>query len=234
MVVRNSSVREDWNSWLPENKSGVFDSCVSQFNILYAMFSVALNDALELRRTGRAVQSCRAIGMIPALCSRLASSLETLLISLSEHARHFGTIPNIVPLSASNFRGARERATARMSDLLSDVLFTRRSRFLHKIETLGHMAISIRMHFDEVATDIGSGASLEPSADWRAVDDAHYDLNTCLRETIVLLKSFLVILPDEQLGAFQKSVGSLLDNHAEESVPVGVANRRRLIAIERQ
>ena len=38
------------------------------------------------------------------------------------------------------------------------------------------------------------------------MDAAHYDLNTCLRETIVLLKSFLRALPEDQVGGFQKSV----------------------------
>jgi hypothetical protein len=150
------------------------------------MFSVSLDEALELRRTGKSGQSCRAIFVIPALCARLARNVEGLLRTLGEHAKHFGIIPNTAPLDASNFRGSREQRTARMNDLLSHVLLTQRSQFLHKIDTLEEMVLCIRKHFCEIASDLGSGVSEEPSSDWRALDDAHFDLNTCLREAIVL------------------------------------------------
>jgi len=41
---------------------------------------------------------------------------------------------------------------------------------------------------------------------WEEVDSDHYDLNTCLRESIVMFKSFLVAMPEGQLGAFQDTV----------------------------
>jgi hypothetical protein len=214
---KHSSVQEDWSTWLPPAKAATFDSCVRQLEISYGMFSVSLNEALELRRIGKAGQSCRAIFVTPALCARLALPLERLLHTLGQHAKHFGVVPNITPLDAANFRGPQEQHTARMSDVLSYVLLTQRSQFLHKIDTLEEMVFSIRRHFHEVASDLGSGVSAVPSTDWRAVDDAHYDLNTCLREAIVLLKSFLVVLPDEQLAVFQKSVNTrLLANYDAE------------------
>ncbi|MCU1243290.1 MAG: hypothetical protein JWO71_4016 [Candidatus Acidoferrum typicum] len=227
---RFSSVQEDWSAWLPPAKAEVFDSCVHQLELFYGMFSVSLNEALELRRTGKSGHSCRVIFVIPGLCARLAVPLERVLHTLGEHAKHFGIVPNIAPLDASNFRGAREQHTARMSDLLSHVLLTQRSQFLHKIETLEEMVLSIRKEFYEVASDLGSGVSEAPSEDWRTVDDAHFDLNTCLREAIVVLKSFLVVLPSDQLGVFQKSIAAqLFAPHDAEP-----AGRRRMVLIERE
>jgi hypothetical protein len=133
-------------------------------------------------------------------------------------------------LAPANFRGAREQHTARMSDLLSRVLLTQRSQFMHKIETLEEMVVSIGKNFCEVAADLGSGVSSDPSADWRTIDDAHFDLNTCLRETIILLKSFLVVLPNEQLSLLQKSINRhLLATQDEMSAP-----SRRMVVIERE
>ncbi|HXN53941.1 MAG TPA: hypothetical protein VN943_18570 [Candidatus Acidoferrum sp.] len=225
---KHSSVQEDWSTWLPAAKAEAFDSCVRQLEIFYGMFSVSLNEALELRRIGKSGQSCRGIFVIGALCARLARPVEGLLHTLGEHAKHFGIIPNTAPLDASNFRGSREQRTARMSDVLSHVLLTQRSQFLHKIDTLEEMVLSIRKHFCEIASDLGSGASEAPSSDWRALDDAHFDLNTCLRETIVLLKSFIVVLPEDQLSVFQKSV------NAQMLAPrdVDAARRRRMVLIE--
>jgi hypothetical protein len=225
---RNSSVQEDWSSWLPQAKAEAFDSCVRPLEISYGMFSVSLNEALELRRTGKVAQSCRAVFVIPALCSRLARPVERLLRTLGEHAKHFGITPNSAPLDASNFRGSREQRTARMSDLLSHVLLTQRSQFLHKVDTLEEMVLSIRRDFCEVASDLGSGVSVAPSLDWHTLDDAHFDLNTCLREAIVVLKSFILVLPDQQVGAFQKSISSqVLAPHDTEP-----ARRRRMVLIE--
>jgi hypothetical protein len=225
---RNSSVQEDWSSWLPPAKAEAFDSCVRQLEIFYGMFSVSLNEALELRRTGKSGESCQAVFVIPALCVRLARPVESLLHTLGMHAKHFGVIPNTAPLDAANFRAPREQRTARVNDLLSHVLLTQRSRFLHKIDSLDEMVLSIRKRFCEVASDLGSGASDEPSADWRALDDAHFDLNTCLREAIVLLKSFIVVLPDDQVGAFQKSINAqMLAPHDAEPTRHG-----RMVLIE--
>lgn len=227
---RFSSVQEDWSAWLPPAKAEAFESCVHQLELFYGMFSVSLNEALELRRTGKSWHSHRAVLVTPALCARLAVPLERMLRTLREHAKHFGIVPNTAPLDASNFRGAREQHAARMSDLLSHVLLTQRSQFLHKIETLEDMVISIRKDFHEVATDLGCGASEAPSADWRTIDDAHFDLNTCLREAIVVLKSFLVVLPNDQLSLFQKSITTQL-LAAHDPVPAG---RRRMVLIERE
>jgi hypothetical protein len=227
---RFTSVQEDWSAWLPPAKAEVFESSVHQLELLYRMFSVSLNEALELRRTGKSAHSCRAITVIPALCCRLAVPLELMLRTLGEHAKHFGIVPNTAPLDASNFRGAREQHTARMSDLFSHVLLTQRSQFLHKIETLEEMVLSIRKEFHEVASDLGSGASEAPAEDWRTIDDAHFDLNTCLREATVVLKSFLVVLPNDQLSVFQKSITAQLLASQEPAS----AGRGRMVLIERQ
>jgi len=227
---RNSSVQEDWSRWLPPAKAEAFDSCARQLETFYRMFSVSLNEALELRRTGNLGQSCRAVFVIPALCARFARPVEGVLHTVGDHAKHFGIIPNTAPLDFGNFRGAREQRIARINDLLSHLLLTQRSQFLHKIDTLEEMVLGIRKDFCEIACDLGSGASAEPSADWRALDDAHFDLNTCLREAIVLLKSFIVVLPDDQVGAFQKSVNAHI--HAPyHAVPT---RRRRMALIERE
>jgi hypothetical protein len=227
---RNSSVQEYWSRWLPPAKAEAFDSCTRQLEISYRMFSIALNEALELRRTGNSGQSCRAVFVIPPLCARLARPVEGVLHTLGDHAKHFGIIPNTAPLDASNFRGTREQRTARINDLLSHLLLTQRSQFLHKIDTLEEMVLSIRKDFSEIACDLGSGASAEPSADWRALDDAHFDLNTCLREAIVLLKSFMVVLPDDQVGEFQKSVAA----HIHAPCDTQPTRRRRMVLIEGQ
>jgi hypothetical protein len=229
------SVQDDWRAWLPEDKAQVFFAYVEHLESVYTMFSVALNEALELRRIGSIGKSYQAVYVTPGLCARLAVRLSALLRALADHAKHYGTVPNAAPLDPANFRGTKEQRTARMSDLLSRVLLTQRSQFLHKIGTLEEMVADLRKDFRHAAEDLGSGASSQPTADWQAVDTTHYDLNTCLREGIVLLKSFLLVLPEDQLGTFQKAVRA----HMQAPDPGTLSRprflrRRRMVSIEGQ
>jgi len=61
---------------------------------------------------------------------------------------------------------------------------------------------------------------------WDTLERAHFDLNTCLREAIILLKSFLVVLPDDQLSSFE----SALELPKQHPDPVRVTFRHRRFA----
>lgn len=229
------SVQDDWCAWLPQRKAEVFATFVQELEITYNMLSVSLNEALELRHARMLTKSYRAAGMTPALCDRLAAHLSAVLRALGEHAKHHGTIPNTISLHPSNFHGAKEQRTARMSDLLSKVLLTRRHQFLHKVNTLAEMTGDIGKDFQLAVDNLSTGASVHPDADWQVMDNAHYDINTCLREAIVLLKSFVRILPEEQVSAFQKTVRARM-RASDSSTPHGTdgdhfARARRMASV---
>ena len=205
-LSRGASVKADWRAKLSQEKNEVFGTYVRQFETSYAMFSISLDEAIELRQAGLLDKCSQVVWMASSLCDRLARPLSATLRALGEHAKHFGTIPSNSPLDSSNFQGVREQRSARMSGLLSRVLLTQRSQFLHKISTLYEMVENLDHQFRDTADELASGSSLDPRVGWKALDDAHYDLNTCLRESIVLLKSFMVAVPDDQLVDFQTSV----------------------------
>ena len=129
-----------------------------------------------------------------------------MLRALADHAKHYGTVPNAAPLNPGNFLGSKEQKTARMSELLSRVLFTQRSQFLHKIATLEEMVSDLGRDFRFAVENVTTVGSPKSAAEWQVIDAAHYDLNTCLRETIVVLKSFFVVLEDEHVNTFQRTV----------------------------
>lgn len=223
-------VQEDWSAWLPPAKSNVFEHHVGHLEVAYNIFSVTLDESLGLHRNGKIDQARQTLAVVPALCARLALPLEALLHALGEHAKHFGTIPRSAPINPSNFRGYREQTSARLSELLSRVLFTERSQFLHKIDALADMVIRIRKHVAEGAADLVSGASLGEQVDWQSLDDAHFDLNTCFREAAVLLKSFLLVLPESQIMPFQNSVANYLRESSTRSAVL--TRHRRMVPIE--
>jgi hypothetical protein len=127
------------------------------------------------------------------------------------HARHFGIIPNLAPLNPENFQSPRSLRLARFNELFSKVLLTKKSQFVNKMSTLEDLVEDLEEGFAARATELLEEESLEPERDWELLDAAHYDLNTCLRETAVLYKSFLHALPNEQLAEFQTTLESRCD-----------------------
>ena len=206
LSARGTTVKDDWRAWLPQEKDQVFRAYVRLLEISYNMLSVSLDEALAFRQGGHDTKASLAVCVTPDLCNRFAHPLVALLWSLSEHAKHHGTVPNAAPLDPANFQGARGQRAARVSGMLCRVLFSERTQFLYKLSTLGEMVDDLSRDFCAAASDIANGAPRDSVAEWQAVDAAHYDLNTCLRETIVLLKSFLMALPQDELATFQATV----------------------------
>lgn len=205
---RSTSVKDDWRARLPEEKSEVFCAYAHELESTYGMLSVALNEALEFQRKGQLAKSCQAVNVTPQLCSRLTALLASLIRVLGQHAKHYGTVPNAAPLDPENFQSARGQRSARISGLLSKVLLSQRTQFLHKLGTLEEMVEELGKEFSTGAQELAAGLATNPVLVWKIVDAAHYDLNTCLRETIIMLKSFLRALPDDQLPGFQESVNA--------------------------
>jgi hypothetical protein len=228
--VNNTSVQKDWQAWLPSQRAEIYAAYSHQLEAAYNMLSVVLNEALELRRIGKLRRSTQVISITPGLCKRLADPLRGLLRALSQHTRCYRTVANAAPLDPSNFHGVRTQRTARLSALLKCVLLSERAQFLHKINALMEMVGRVEADFRRAAEELGMGISLNPTADWRAADIAHYDLNTCYRETQILLKSFLVSIPDEQLKSFQMAADEQMRNPGSASGPVYLVQPRRMAA----
>lgn len=213
----HSSVQADWIAWLPDSKERVFQEIQGSIENGYAMFSVMLDDAFLLQREGRAEQAREAVSVSGALSGMLAYPLLSMLRALDAHARHYGTLPHCDPLNPENFRGDRCRQSARISELLSLVLLTQRSQFLHKIHTLIEMTENAEKDYTAAASGLSASSAWAPRDAWLRLEELHYDLTTCFRESVVVLKSFLCALPEEELSGFEKQVQKPSSPPAEEN-----------------
>lgn len=203
---RSQSVREDWVACLPVEKDRVFAATLDDLETSYSMLSVALNEAFFLRTRGSLGQAREGAGISADLFDRSAGRLLHLLRTLHEYGRRLGHLPNVAPLDPDNFRGPTSQRLARTNTILCRVLFSSRSRFFHKLQTLSEAAEELAQQFREIAREVAEGMSIEPRMDWAYLDTLHYDFNTCLREAIVVLKSFLLVLPDGELRSFEQSM----------------------------
>ena len=201
-VPARRNVPEDWLAALPREKSQVFEAIVREWERAYAMMSVALNDALSLRARGELVCARQQVSIAAQLFSRFAQSLMFACDAVSTRGRHVSDLPLVEPLNTDFFRGDTGQSAASWNSLLHHVLFGGRSRFFHKLRILSGTVAQLDSEFEQAAAEISEGTTVHPSAAWKTLDSAHYDLNTCLRESEIVLKAFLRSLPSEQFTAF--------------------------------
>jgi hypothetical protein len=204
-----ASVQEDWVAWLPEEKDRLFDATLNELEICYSILSVTLDDSFNLCRQGKLAPAREQARMFGELFDRLAGRLRGILRSLYEHSRQFGTFPNTAPLRPRFFRSERAQQVARANNLLSVVRFRARTRFFRKLGALEEVVAGVQREARETAREIAEGVSISWRKKWTRLEILDYDLNTSLRETTIVLKSFFCVLPIEELPAFRQRVISL-------------------------
>jgi len=197
-----SSVSQNWRSPLSPEKSVPYLHTLRLIETSYTIFSINLDEAIGLRRYGQLGKAYQALSITPALCQRLADHLQLLLRAMLSHAKHFHVVPSVNPLDPENFQHPKSRRAASFNNLCSRILLSQRSQFLHKLSTLLELIEDLASIFGEAASDLKDSSSLQPEREWALLDSAHYDINTCLRESIVLLKCFFHTLPTGQVPEF--------------------------------
>ena len=147
----------------------------------------------------------------------------------------FALFPNLSPLDPENFQQAKSRRAASFNGICSRIFLSQRSQFLHKISTLVELVENLNESFCDAAEELNDPSSLQPEREWDLLDASHYDLNTCLRESIVLLKCFLLALPEDQLLEFSSALsGAPLPSSSPLLVPKRHLAHRRMTLLKGQ
>jgi hypothetical protein len=228
------SVSQDWIKPLVGAKSRAYFECVQSLETGYTMLSVSLDEAFAFLHRGRRAMACEMLRVTPPLCSRLALPLHSLLCAMVDHAKHFGITPNTQPLDVQNFQNPKSQRAARLNELFSKVLLTKKLQFLHKMSALSDLVVDLGENFEGLVEEIRTDSSVYPEREWDLLDSVHYDLNTCLRETVVLYKCFLHALPDPQLTEFEDSLVRRRAMETEKASPDGHLAHRRMVFLKGQ
>jgi hypothetical protein len=196
------TVRQDWRAELSSEKAMVHDCVLAEVRNAHVMYSVALDEALTLRKWGRMELSLEQMSVSADLCGRFAAALEGLLFVMEQHARHFGTLPSVNPLDPEFFEGETARRSARTNSLLSKVLLRQQNRFLHKIQSLTEIVCNLAAENRLWADFLVNGAARAGAQAWDHLSSLQFDLTSSLGEAIVILKCFFVELPANEVAAF--------------------------------
>ncbi len=203
---RTRTVKEDWLASLPSEPGRLYGAALDDLEDSYVIQSVTLNQAFVLCAEKRYETARQCALTFAQIFDRLAERLQGALLAMDEHGRHFGTLPNVHPLDPANFRGPAIQQVARLDNLLGRNLFKARSRFFHKLSALGDALTEVRRQSCQFAGELAGGDVSSLAAICRSLEILDYDLNTCLQETVVVLKSFFCALPGKELEFFREKL----------------------------
>jgi hypothetical protein len=166
------------------------------------MASVALNDGISFRRRAELVCAQEQVQLSGILLGRFSSELIAFCEAALEHSRDISEQPAVEPLNAGFFRGHTAQQAASWNGFLHSVLFGGRFRFSQKLRILCGTLRRLDREFRETAAALSAGTAVDPGACWHRLDCLHFDLNTCLGEAEIVLKSVLSALPAGRIAAF--------------------------------
>ncbi len=166
------------------------------------MMSVALDDALSCRARGELVFARQQVSVAVDLLRRFSSRLLNFCEVAAARGRRLDRAPSVEPMQSRFFRGDTGRSAASWNRILHHVFFAGHSRFHHKLRILAETIVELDQQFGVAAAELSRGISVTPMDSWKELDHLHYDLNTCLREAEIVLKSLLRALPADQLDIF--------------------------------
>ena len=213
---RSRTVREDWSAWIPNEMDQLFDATRHDLESSNFILSISLDEALSLCKGGQFDSAKERVTIIAGLFDRLAVRVGHVICTIRDHGVHFGTLPNVMPLSPANFRGAAAQRVAIMNNLLARVVFRERTRFFHKLQSLGEINEDLQTEARAILAGIAEGASEFPDQAFQLLEVLGYDLNTCMGETTILLKSFFCALPPEELETFRQKLVNLVPSHLSD------------------
>jgi hypothetical protein len=200
------SVEEQWAARLPANKVAAFDRTLQLWTPPFNVLSVALDEAISLRGDGCLELARQQAAVTSQVMAPLTLTLTTTLARIYDQARHMPDLPVVDSLNPQFFRGPTAQDAASWNQLFFHILFGSRARFFLKVRTLSEMLEKIAQEFCTSADEIAVGACASPDRSWSALECLHYDFNTCLRESEILLKCFLGTLPASQLLQFEQTL----------------------------
>jgi len=200
------SVKEQWAARLPANKVQVFDRALQLWIPPFNMLSVALDAALSQRSDGHELLARQHAAVSSQVMAPLTLTVTAALARIYDEARHMPDLPLVDSLNPSFFRGPTAQDAAGWNSLFFHILFGSRARFFLKVRVLSEILEKIAQEFCICADELAAGACAWPDRSWSALECLHYDFNTCLRESEVLLKCFLGTLPASQIPQFEQTL----------------------------
>jgi hypothetical protein len=188
----------------------LFDATRNELESSNTILNITLDEALSLCKGGDFDSAKERAIIFAGVFDRLAIRVSYVVRTIKDHGTHFGTLPNVTPLSPNNFRGSVGQKVSLMNSVLARVVFRERTRFFHKLDSIDEIVRELQKDARAIISEISEHDSAFSDQAWQKLEVLGYDLNTCMGETTVILKSFFCALPPEELETFRQKLVKLV------------------------
>jgi hypothetical protein len=202
-IQRTRTVFEDWVAWIPNEMDQLFDATRNDLESSNSILNITLDEALALCKGKKFEYAKDRANIFGGLFDRLSMRVSAVVRAIKDHGTHFGTLPNVTPLSPSNFMGSAGQKVSLINNVLAKVVFRERTRFLHKLDSIDEIVMESQKEAHTVILAMTENTAVFSEQAWQKLEVLGYDLNTCTGETTVILKSFFCALPPEELETFR-------------------------------
>jgi hypothetical protein len=216
-IQRTRTVLEDWVAWIPNEMDQLFDATRSELEASNSILNITLDEALALCKGGKFEFAKERAEIFGGLFDRLSARVSNVVHAIKDHGTHFGTLPNVIPLSPSNFRASTGQRVSLMNNVLAKVVFRERTRFFHKLDCIDEIVRGLQEEAHAVIQEMSKNTAMYSDQAWQQLEVLGYDLNTCTGETTVILKSFFCALPPEELETFRLKLVKVVPSLFETS-----------------
>jgi hypothetical protein len=203
-----TAVQQDWIAWIPDQSLELFEQVRAELEGSCTALAVLLNEAVEHRSGAAANIDCETALLFAGLFERLAVRLGGVLDALEQHGRAHGTRANALPLRPADFRSPHARLAAHVGQLRQFLPATGYATFQAKIQSIRWVLSLLCQQARHETRAIAAGPTKRSRTHWARLDALQDDLNTCLQETTIVLKSFFCAMPASEVPLFRNRLAA--------------------------
>lgn len=193
---------------LTADREAAYQSVALEVESRASIVGVSLNDAMEEREAGHLEIAKRLVGLAFCEWGNLAQIVAELLNTLPECAPTALALFPLRNIAFHRFRSHTMVDYARMHEVLDQFVFRSKPRFQVHIRLLRRAEAVLtgefgRSYHRALRADGGSNEL------WRHLDLCFHDFDLITKETLLVLRAFLLCLPDEEVEAFAVDLRAL-------------------------
>lgn len=180
------------------------------------MVGVSLNEAIEQYRAGRPEHAWSMVRLSLAEWRRLA---ETLTSAHAVVGRHLSATVVVVPVrgkSADYFKTRLMADSARLHELLDQLVFRSNLRFQLHLRFLRRAVETLTMEFARTCRTAERANDGSPEI-WSRLDHLFHDFDLVAKETLLASRAFLACLPDTAVEQFAGDLIAALERPAQST-----------------
>lgn len=202
-------------------REAVFESIALELETHTAMLGVALNDAIEECEDGRLDIAWKLVRLAAEGWLRLAEIVTVTLNTVNDYMPVARVVVPARQMGKQRYLSPVMFDYARTNDFLQQFMFRSKMRFQMHLRVLRKAVELLTADFTQVYRSAGQAKHYPPEL-WRAIDLRFHDFDLLTKESLLALRSFLMGLPDSELGPFSAALQAALPRGASHAAAVPV------------